>query len=201
MTTTPQATRPRDAAQTRHDLLRAARHRFARDGYSATTVRDIANDAGVNVALINRYFDSKEGLFEACIARVGEELDRPEKRATTVDELARRLVRKIVGFSTDEGPDQLLLLLRTSKDERANAIRRSILQSFAEKLASFAGWVPGPGSDARLLVRAELVMAATLGMIQLRASSSVEPLTSATEEQLASEVETLLAALLSRPDA
>ena len=50
----------RDAANTRRLLLSSARRRFAQDGYSATRVRDIAADAGVNVALINRYFSSKE---------------------------------------------------------------------------------------------------------------------------------------------
>src|ERR1700744_3072446 len=57
--------RHRDADETRQRLLQAARQRFAQDGYAATTVRDIAMEAGVNVALINRYFTSKEGLFEA----------------------------------------------------------------------------------------------------------------------------------------
>src|SRR5262249_4490858 len=51
--------RRRDAATTRQLLLDAARQRFAIDGYAATSVRDIAHDAGVNVALINRYFTSK----------------------------------------------------------------------------------------------------------------------------------------------
>src|ERR1700712_5058446 len=36
--------RARDAGTTRQLLLEAARHRFARDGYAATTVRDIASD-------------------------------------------------------------------------------------------------------------------------------------------------------------
>ncbi len=65
----------RDAAATRRALVRAARRRFATDGYRATTVRQIAADAGVNVALINRYFESKEGLFEACMMRTSDELD------------------------------------------------------------------------------------------------------------------------------
>ena len=73
--------RRRDAASTRQLLLDAARRRFARDGYAATTVRDIADDAGVNVALISRYFDSKEGLFEACLAAAVDEL-APHGRAT-----------------------------------------------------------------------------------------------------------------------
>ncbi len=174
------ATRTRDAAQTRQQLLQAARARFARDGYTSTTVRDIAADAGVNVALINRYFDSKEGLFEACIARVGEELDRPEGAATTLDELARRLVDQLVGFSSEQAPAQLVLLLRTSGDERANAIRRKILRSFAEKMAGVAG---GDPSDERFLMRAEVVIGAALGIAHLRLAG-LEPLTSARGELL-----------------
>lgn len=54
--------RPRNAEETRAALLAAARLRFARDGYEATNLRDIASDVGVNVALIPRYFRSKEGL-------------------------------------------------------------------------------------------------------------------------------------------
>jgi AcrR family transcriptional regulator len=42
---TPAANRSRDAAKTRQLLLDSARRRFAHDGYSATTVRDIAADA------------------------------------------------------------------------------------------------------------------------------------------------------------
>src|SRR6187401_3364537 len=68
----------RDANATRRALIRAARRRFATEGYRATTVRHIAADVGVNVALINRYFDSKEGLFEACMMRTSDELDNEE---------------------------------------------------------------------------------------------------------------------------
>ena len=65
----------RDSAATQRALVRAGRRRFATDGYRATTVRQIAADAGVNVALINRYFESKEGLFAACMQRTSNELD------------------------------------------------------------------------------------------------------------------------------
>ena len=188
--------RPRDASQTRQELLSAARVRFARDGYSSTTVRDIATDAGVNVALINRYFESKEGLFEACIARVGEELETPEHASRSVDELARRLTTQIMGFSSAQGPAQLLLLVRRSGDERADEIRRRILRSFAEKMAAIAGW-QSDATDDRLLLRAEIVMAAALGIIQLRATAGLEPLTSATRDDLAGPVHDAVRALLS----
>lgn len=184
------AARPRDAAQTRQELLRAARVRFARDGYRSTTVRDIAADAGVNVALISRYFGSKDGLFEACLARAGEELKLPEPGAPTLERVARSLVHQVVGFSND----QLLLLLRTSGDDRADAIRRRILRTFAEKTASVAGWTPG--DDDRLLLRAEIVISAALGMTQLRSTGRLEPLASAAEEELVEPVLELLKVLL-----
>ena len=91
------AVRSRDASNTRQQLLQAARRRFAFDGYSATTVRDIATDVGVNVALINRYFTSKEGLFEACLASAGEQLGRPEAREVTVDEILENMVSHVAG--------------------------------------------------------------------------------------------------------
>ena len=186
------AARPRDAAQTRTELLRAARVRFARDGYRSTTVRDIAADAGVNVALISRYFDSKDGLFEACLASVGEELKLPETEAPTLERVARSLVRQVTGFSSD----QLLLLLRTSGDERADGIRRRILRTFAEKTASVAGWTPDSPDSERLLLRAEIVLSAALGMTQLRSTGGLEPLSSATEQELVEPVLALLTELL-----
>ncbi|AIZ63540.1 hypothetical protein PK28_07275 [Hymenobacter sp. DG25B] len=42
----------------------AARKVFLRKGYAATRVRDIAEEAGINLALLNYYFRSKEKLFD-----------------------------------------------------------------------------------------------------------------------------------------
>lgn len=42
----------------------AARHVFHIKGYAGTRTRDIAEEAGINLALLNYYFRSKEKLFE-----------------------------------------------------------------------------------------------------------------------------------------
>jgi AcrR family transcriptional regulator len=55
--------RRRDAAATRAAILEAAKGQFARLGYDRAALRDIAAEAGADVALIKRYFGSKEGLF------------------------------------------------------------------------------------------------------------------------------------------
>ena len=48
--------RARNAAATRAAILQAARRRFAREGYDQTGLREVAADAGVDAALISRYF-------------------------------------------------------------------------------------------------------------------------------------------------
>lgn len=45
-------------------IKEAARKVFSKKGYAATRTRDIAEEAGLNLALLNYYFRSKEKLFE-----------------------------------------------------------------------------------------------------------------------------------------
>lgn len=49
---------------TEEKILSAARKVFLRKGYAASRTRDIADEAGINLALLNYYFRSKEKLFE-----------------------------------------------------------------------------------------------------------------------------------------
>ncbi|MCU1350822.1 MAG: TetR family transcriptional regulator [Acidimicrobiales bacterium] len=49
--------------QTRQAILAAAIGRFGRDGFRATSVADIARDAGVGGTLAYAYFSNKEALF------------------------------------------------------------------------------------------------------------------------------------------
>ena len=53
----------RNAAETRDRLLRAARKLFARASYGSVGIRESGAEAGVNPALISRYFGSKRKLF------------------------------------------------------------------------------------------------------------------------------------------
>lgn len=48
---------------TKQKIMRAARHMFLTKGFEATTHEDIATTGGVNKALINYYFHSKENLY------------------------------------------------------------------------------------------------------------------------------------------
>jgi AcrR family transcriptional regulator len=189
----PTERRRRDAGRTRQILLETARARFARDGYAVTTVRDIAEEAGVNVALINRYFTSKEGLFEACLTTAVTDIRRDES-GLPIDGIAEGIASRI-GTSADD--DRLrvamLLLLRTSGDDRIDELRRSVLRSVSEKMAAAAG---GADPDDSALLRAQILLATTLGIVTLRSSLGLQPLASATEEQLLGPLRDLVRAVL-----
>lgn len=57
----------RDASATTNRIVLAAQKVFHEKGYDASTTREIAELADVNVNLINRYFGSKLGLFEEAV--------------------------------------------------------------------------------------------------------------------------------------
>ena len=191
----------RDAALTQRALVRAARRRFATDGYRATTVRQIAADAGVNVALINRYFVSKEGLFEACMLRTSNELDlQAPARTPGLDGLISRLVEHVVNAPDGDDPLQLLLLLRSSGDENADGIRRRTLETFTRRLATAAGWNADDPATATILLHAQLAIATMLGVVMLRTSAPVEPVASAGAEDLAAPLSRMFHTLLAARD-
>jgi AcrR family transcriptional regulator len=195
------APRRRDAAKTQQRLLEAARRRFALDGYAATTVRDIADDVDVNVALINRYFGSKEGLFEACLEAAVRDLGRSTDQVQGLSQVVEAISQGAVRASSEGGMSEvLLLLLRSSGDERAEQKRIGMLHRFGSRLASAAGWTPDRPSAGELLLRAQLVLSAAVGVVVLRSWPGLEPLGSATEQQLSGPLHDLVMGVLGRDD-
>jgi AcrR family transcriptional regulator len=67
------AGRSRDAAASKDALLQAAQTLFGEQGFEGTTIREIGERAGVDAALIARYFGSKADLYiAAVVAEVAE---------------------------------------------------------------------------------------------------------------------------------
>ena len=113
---------PTKGAQTRQSILEAAIARFGREGYRATSVADVARDAGVGGTVPYAYFADKEALFLAALdedaaavindglSSVFENPGRPDWRQTllftlvaAVDQhpLARRLLAGLEPDVTD----------------------------------------------------------------------------------------------------
>ena len=169
-TAEPHPPRAHDAAATRADLMRAAKRRFTLFGYEGTTSRDIAADAGANVSLINRYFGSKEGLYEAVLRDTA--VTPPGTEAGSGAELARMMLDSLAPDAWPEYGHEhpLLLLLRGfSSEARTNELRRKGLEEavryFAVALGDAEAGKP-PSADARR--QAGLLFALITGIVTLR---------------------------------
>lgn len=56
-----------ESVTTEEKIIRAANKLFTQKGYAATHTRDIAEEAGTNLALLNYYFGSKENLYKKVV--------------------------------------------------------------------------------------------------------------------------------------
>jgi AcrR family transcriptional regulator len=63
----------KDPEDTRDKLVAAAKELFAEKGYAGSTVKEIADQAGVNISLISYHFHGKEGLLRACVEKFGRD--------------------------------------------------------------------------------------------------------------------------------
>src|ERR1022692_1812515 len=90
--------RERNAAVTRQSILDQARRQFALLGYRATTVKGVADAAGVSPNLITRYFGGKDGLFLAAAqVEIAVEHSLDGDRSSLGSRLAARIVQRSIG--------------------------------------------------------------------------------------------------------
>ncbi|MDA0632661.1 TetR family transcriptional regulator [Nonomuraea sp. MCN248] len=183
--------RRRDAEATRQALLEVARRRFARERFEDVSVRDLAGEAGVNVALVYRYFGSKAGLYAAAAADSGMfgRLDVP------AEELPARMAELLVSGARDSpGLDDLLTVWRLiGKDSEEEGLPQKV-RDYAENTVVGPFATVAAGDDPRL--RAELAAAFLAGIRVLRWASPQGRLATAPPEQVIEYVRQGVRALL-----
>lgn len=156
----PHCQRKRSAPATRQAILEAAKYCFSSEGYDQVGVREIAARAGVDPALINRYFGSKEGLFSEVI---GGKFDLRHIAGDDLGTLGQTMLRAICKKKGDDGHDPLGALLRSYSSEVAREkLRAAMIHGFVEPLAAR---LTGPNARER----AELVGSTMLGILVYRA--------------------------------
>jgi AcrR family transcriptional regulator len=195
MSQLPDQTHPkrrRDAAATRSAIFEAATRRFASQGYQCAGVREIAADAGVDAAMVNRYFGSKEGLFTEVVERA---LDIRYLVGGDRATLAERLARTVVYGREDIAGDQripLLLMLRSATEPRAAELIRPSLDR--NVLRPLAECLDGPDAE----VRAAMVIAQCTGFAILNQMLRPRALAEAQQEELVVLLKESLAACIGR---
>jgi len=71
----PEPVRRLPRAHRREQILTAATEAFARSGFAATSLEDIAAQAGITRVILYRHFDSKTDLYQAVLDRMCARLD------------------------------------------------------------------------------------------------------------------------------
>ena len=109
--------------ETKDKILHTARSIFAAKGFEGASVRQIASEAGVNIAAVNYHFTSKEKLFEQVIDLVFGETSHNIRlrRLAQPDEKVEDLAVWIFGYFLD---------------------RADILRSVFQMMLSEKGWGP-----------------------------------------------------------
>lgn len=94
-----------NAVSSEQRIMEAARKVFTRKGYAATRTRDIAEEAGINLALLNYYYRSKEKLFQQVMTEKVQQLFgslRPiiYDASTTLDEKVALIAENYIEMFT-----------------------------------------------------------------------------------------------------
>ncbi|MEU3015775.1 MULTISPECIES: TetR family transcriptional regulator [unclassified Nocardiopsis] len=169
---------------TRERILASAKTLFTSEGYGAVSSRKIASHAGVNVALINRYFGSKAGLLTEILRADGVFPRLIEDGAP--EDLTERLAEHSVGRLHGEGTPLQLSLDDSAGDPDLQTVYQGRLKSaLIDPLAVYLG-----GPDAR--VHASLVAAVLLGVGRVRRVEGATALRAHDREQLKERVLALL---------
>ena len=184
-----QPRRPRNAAVTREAILQSALAAFSRHGYDGIGVREIANEAGVTAALVNRYFGSKEELFAAAVERLFADRMLLDGDLTM---LAERMAAMIVTAHERgaEPIDPFRLLLRSAPNPRAAAILRESLARHYELPLKDA--LKGPRSGQR----AAMILALIAGFQLWRRIIGSKALVEANVASLSGDLATILQRLI-----
>lgn len=142
--TIPEPRPTRDAHRTRAAILAAARQAFSAKGYSAAGVREIAAAAGINPALVSRYFGSKEGLFEEALAEL---LDISVFTESPLDAFGETVVRILTGEGKQER-NPLPMMVLASTDPQSRAICARLLERLVT--GPLTAWIGGADAPARI---------------------------------------------------
>lgn len=175
--------RPTGGGDLRADILAAARTEFAANGFDRVTIRGIARSAGVDAALVHHYFGSKQEVFAAAV-------EFPFDIATGLqavfggapDGIGERLVRFFLGvWENPDGRGPVLAVLRSamSQEQAATMLREFVTAALLTPGAASLGVPPEEGR-----LRMELAVSQLMGVAVLRYVIGVQPLASASVEEL-----------------
>jgi AcrR family transcriptional regulator len=158
-------------------ILESARYLFASLGYEQTSIRAVAERAGVDSALVMHYFSSKEGLLTAAMEWPFDmdEATREIFEGGDPERMGERLVRKVCEMWENETTRHPLTVILRNAVQREDAARLAsewVQQEIVGRLMARTG-------DPTAPLRGILAHSTLVGLVLIRYVVGVEPLASA----------------------
>jgi AcrR family transcriptional regulator len=120
------------AAERREQILLIARPLFARSGYAATRLDDVAAAAGVTKPILYRHYGSKKGLYMALLQRHEDDLPR-----FLADVPPQAILSGWLDYVRANSDNWLMLFRDSSGDEDIRALRAQVSRTARRLLAEF----------------------------------------------------------------
>jgi AcrR family transcriptional regulator len=172
-------------------MLASARRRFLEESYENVGLRDIARDAGVDVALVGRYFGSKEQLFHEVLRGTCPDWLDPTVGAEELPAFLAALVLRTDEAEDREDLDRLLIILRSASSPQASELVRTAFRE--DVIEPVARLLPGPDAELRVAVAFSILTGTTV----MRTIMGIEPLAGCASDALEAKLTGLLAQALS----
>jgi len=160
------------AAERRELILASAVRLFAERGYHATSMDEVAAQAGISKAVVYDHFTSKRELYTVLLDTIRADIDAVIGEAVDplpVDERVRAAIEAFFGF-VEEYPDACrLLFLEMGGTSEAAQIVAALEARVAEGLSASLGSDPRifgghPDRERQLTILAELLKSAIHGL-------------------------------------
>jgi AcrR family transcriptional regulator len=178
--------------ESRAAIIKAAKDLFSSRGFRGTTTREIARQAGVDMALVHHFFGTKAQLFSHVIEvpmaamQVADMLGQKDD-----DAVGERLARFYLGSLFVENREEITAMLRAALgDPDCRPTLRKLLEDGVVKDA--ARKLKGPGAK----LRAELLGAIVVGLFVCRHMMEMEPLATAPIEDIVARLGPAIDAVL-----
>jgi AcrR family transcriptional regulator len=178
----------RSSETTKAAILAAARERFGAAGFHGATIRGIAADAGIDPAMVMRYFGTKDQLFAAAAEF---DLRFPDLSVTEHDQRGAALVVHFLDrWEDDEGLQVLLRASATNED--AVARTRNIFVTQLKPLVATLVTDAAP-------VRAGLIATQILGLALCRYILRLPPIVAMSREEVVSLIGPTIQSYFDKP--
>lgn len=168
--------------ESREHILSTARRLFAEHGFDGTSLRQIAREASVDPAMVHHFFNGKDELFALSVAlpadpvQVLEGVDQyePQHRAEAI-------VRAVLRLWESPAQHSLVAFIRGTIGSKAKTLllREVVTRTIISRIMAGV-----PGAPEEVALRGNLVATQMVGIMLVRYVVKLEPLASATPEDV-----------------